>query len=163
MEELYKCAFPATAKFVSKKGGSFDDATDIFQEALVIYLEKSKTSDFVIKVSPAAYLLGISKHLWYRKFRHQLKNETLDELENISIPEEPSPNTSKLLKLLEHTGKKCLDLLRAFYFEKESVTKIGNRLGYQNAHSASVQKYKCIEKIRNTIKDKALNYEDFLE
>jgi hypothetical protein len=29
--------------------------------------------------------------------------------------------------------------------------------------SATVQKYKCMEKIRETIKDRSLVYEDFIE
>ncbi|HEY9533595.1 MAG TPA: sigma-70 family RNA polymerase sigma factor, partial [Mucilaginibacter sp.] len=37
---LYKSAFPAVAKYVSRLGGSFDETRDVFQDALVVYYEK---------------------------------------------------------------------------------------------------------------------------
>jgi DNA-directed RNA polymerase specialized sigma24 family protein len=163
LEKLYKSVFPSAAKFVSGKGGSFDDAKDIFQEALVIYLEKKTNKKFVLRDSAEVYILGIAKHLWYHKFKHDLKNTSLDEVSHISIPDDPSPSTAKLLELLENTGKRCLNLLRAYYFEKVSVTKISERFGYSSVHSASVQKFKCLEKIRNTIKEKSIRHEDFFE
>jgi len=38
--EAYEIAFPKVASFVKKLGGTFEEAKDIFQGALVIYYEK---------------------------------------------------------------------------------------------------------------------------
>lgn len=163
-EELYESAFPSVARFVSKMRGSFQEAKDIFHDALVIFYEKCQDRDFSITVSPEAYILGIAKHLWIRKF--DPRTVSLDAVESvIKIPSDyyPSPNSDKLLHLLERTGRKCMDLLRAFYYKKDPVKQIAVALGYRNEHSATVQKYKCLEKVRNTIKEKAIAYEDFLE
>lgn len=165
-EELYEKAFPPVAGFVSKMSGSFQEAKDIFHDALVIFYEKTLDRDFTITTSPEAYILGIAKHLWIRKFSRDHQQVSLDAVESaLSIPEDyyPTLNTSKLLHLLENTGRKCLDLLRAFYYKKHPVKEIAFALGYRNEHSATVQKYKCLEKMRNTIKEKAITYEDFLE
>jgi hypothetical protein len=43
------------------------------------------------------------------------------------------------------------------------MKKLMKNLGYLNEHSASVQKYKCLEKIRNIVKEKSLTYDDFTE
>lgn len=164
--ELYERAFPHTARFVSKMGGSLADAKDVFQDALVIYYEKSMQPLFITRISAEAYILGIAKHLWMRKFRQQAHKVSLSEMENsISIPEDyfPAVNDKKLLSFLESSGKKCMDLLRVFYFDKLSMTKVASALGYATHRSATVQKYKCLEKVRDTIKDKSLGYEDFLE
>ncbi len=37
--QLYQQAFPLVAKFVRNRNGSFEEAKDIFQDALVIYYE----------------------------------------------------------------------------------------------------------------------------
>jgi len=163
VEKLYESAFPATAKLVRSKGGSFDDAKDIFHEALVILLEKRNDNKFALRDSAEVYVMGIAKHLWYHKFKHDIKNGSIEKMIDIALPNDPSPSTSKLLNLLEKTGKKCLNLLHAFYFEKLSITKISDQFGYSSVHSASVQKFKCIEKIRNTIKEKSIHHEDFFE
>jgi RNA polymerase sigma factor (sigma-70 family) len=163
--ELYEAAFPSVARFVSKMNGSFDDAKDIFQDALVIFYEKTQQRDFRPAVSDQAYLLGIAKHLWIRKFNRDLKNVPLDRFEaEISLDDDVATiNEPKLLQLLESTGKKCLDLLRAFYYEKLPMRNIAKTFNYRSEHSATVQKYKCIEKIREEIKTKSVSYEDFTD
>lgn len=161
--ELYETAFPSVARFVGKMNGSFDDAKDIFQDALVLFYEKKQQRNFRPAVSDEAYLLGIAKHVWLRKFNRDRKNVSLDEFEaGISLDDQTTTiNESKLLQLLESTGKKCLDLLRAFYYEKLTMRNIAQAFNYSSEHSATVQKYKCIEKIRDEIKTKSISYEDF--
>jgi DNA-directed RNA polymerase specialized sigma24 family protein len=164
--ELYKKAFPPVATFVSKMNGSFQDAKDIFHDAMVIFYEKTEDASFVLSTSAEAYVTGIAKHLWIKKFKRDLRIISLDAVEaRIVIPEDyyPTINTNRLLQLLESAGRKCLDLLHSFYHEKLSGEEIKNRFGYKTEHSASVQKYKCIEKIRETIQQKAITYENFFE
>jgi DNA-directed RNA polymerase specialized sigma24 family protein len=164
--DLYERAFPHTARFVGKMGGSLEDAKDIFQDALVIYYEKSLQPLFITRLSAEAYILGIAKHLWIRKFRQHAQHGSLSAGEDaISIPEDyfPAVNDKKLLVFLERSGKKCMDLLRVFYYDNLSMKKVASALGYATDRSATVQKYKCLEKVRDTIKDKSLGYEDFLE
>ncbi len=163
---LYKKGFPTVAKYVSKMGGSFDEAKDIFQDALVIYYEKTVNSSIEINSNEQAYLLGIAKHLWAKKFRDDIKLVPLDSYEDEngfieSDYEQPSPN--KLMHYLETAGQKCMELLKAFYYDKLTVNTIAGLFGYSGVHSASVQKYKCLEKVRETIKEKSLAYEDFIE
>jgi RNA polymerase sigma factor (sigma-70 family) len=161
--ELYETAFPLVARFVGKMNGSFDDAKDIFQDALVLFYEKTQQRNFRPAVSDEAYILGIAKHLWIRKFNRDIKNVPPDRFEaEISLDDNAATiNESKLLQLLESTGKKCLDLLRAFYYEKLPMRNIAHLFNYRSEHSATVQKYKCIEKIREEIKTKSVSYEDF--
>jgi RNA polymerase sigma factor (sigma-70 family) len=162
--ELYETAFPSVARFISKKNGSFEDAKDIFQDALIVFYEKNQQPQFRPEVSDEAYILGIAKHLWIRKFNRDLKNVPLDDFEaGLSLNDDAMINEPKLLQLLESTGKKCLDLLRAFYYEKLPMRNIANVFNYRSEHSATVQKYKCIEKIREEIKTKAVSYEDFID
>jgi DNA-directed RNA polymerase specialized sigma24 family protein len=162
-EGLYEKAFLAFAKFASNRKTSYEDAKDIFHDAMVIYLEKSSDPGFRIHSSPEAYVVGISKHLWSRKFRRDRQQVSLDEELAISIPADffPSQKELSLLNFLERTGEKCMDLLQRFYFEKASLRDIATFLGYRTEHSAAVQKFKCIRKLRDVVKAKAIKYEDF--
>jgi RNA polymerase sigma factor (sigma-70 family) len=165
-EEMYERAFPAVASFVRQMNGSFQDAKDIFQDALIIYFERSAENGVVISVSPERYILGISKHLWSRKFKEDRMNVSLDDFETaLHIPADfyPSIRSNRILQFLEVAGSKCMDLLRSFYFEKHTLKDVSKNLGYSTEHSAAVQKYKCLEKIRESIKEKSVTYEDFFE
>ena len=162
---LYQRAFPLVAKYVSQMGGSFDEAKDVFQDALVIYYEKLATSGVVLEHSERSYILGIAKHLWAKKTRQVRRHSILDDsLAGIAVEELTAvSSTEKLLDLLYASGQKCMELLRAFYYDKQPMSKIAGLFGFSNVRSATVQKYKCLEKVRDTIKEKSLTYEDFLE
>src|SRR5687767_10507225 len=76
--ELYTTVFPGVALFVRKMGGTFDDARDVFQDALVIYYEKRARPDSEPEHQEEAYVFGIARHLWYKKFRKDLLLKPLD-------------------------------------------------------------------------------------
>jgi DNA-directed RNA polymerase specialized sigma24 family protein len=163
---LYETAFPRVAKFVSQRHGTFQDAKDIFQDALIIFYEKLSEEKLAVQGPDDAYLLGIAKHLWIRKYNQSLSNVSLNEFEAaIGIPDDffPTVESNRLITFLERTGKKCMALLQAFYYNKSSMAEIMERFGYGTIHSATVQKFKCLEKIRENVKEKSLRYEDFTE
>src|SRR5688572_16442745 len=86
---LYEDTFPKVATFIAHRGGTFDDAKDIFHDAIVIFYEKIASKEVEIKVSPDFYLVGIAKHLWIRKFKDDITKTDLDELEKqITLPED---------------------------------------------------------------------------
>jgi RNA polymerase sigma factor (sigma-70 family) len=161
--KLYKSAFPLAAKYVSKMGGSFDDAKDIFQDALVIYYEKVITGNLELRQPENAYLLGIAKNLWLKKFREGHYTLPLNDLDMDAADEaEQQPSADKLLHYLETAGKKCMEILSAFYYDKLPMKHIAGLFGYAGERSVTVQKYKCLEKVRETVKQNALTYEDFV-
>jgi len=159
---LYKSVFPSVARYISKMGGSFDEAKDIFQDALVIYYEKAVAGSFTINTSEKAYLAGIAKNLWLKKFRENSRQVAMDGFD-IEAEEEAEVSDSKLLNFLQTAGKKCMDLLRSFYYDQLPLNDIAETFGFSGTRSATVQKYKCLEKVRETVKEKSLTYEDFLD
>lgn len=164
-EQLYESTFPKVAAFVSKMNGSFEDAKDIFQDALVIFFEKTTVMGFVC-TSEEAYIMGIAKHLWVRKFQQDRQRVLFDHFEQqLNVPSDITldVNTTRLLRLLETAGKKCMDLLSAMYYDDIPLKQITRRHRYRNEHTASVQKYKCLEKVRDTVKNKSISYEQFID
>ncbi|MGN6602966.1 MAG: RNA polymerase sigma factor [Ginsengibacter sp.] len=167
-EHLYEEVFPVVADIISRKGGSFQDAKDIFQDALIIFYEKKVSRELNVKLSEEGYIVGIAKHLWNKKWKSKDKLLSLDSFEKkIRLPEDyfdvETTKTNRLLHLLEVAGKKCIELLRSIYYDKLSMNKVSQIHGFSNAHSASVQKYKCIEKIKVIVEQKSLSYEDLIE
>lgn len=161
---LYKKAFPAVAKYVSKKGGDFDQAKDIFQDALVIYYEKTIAGPISANVNEQAYLMGIAKNLWAQKFRENIKQMAIaDDAPNLTEEGDLQLCSTKLVAYLETAGQKCMDILRAFYYDNLPAEEIARLFGYSGVRSATVQKYKCMEKVRETVKERSLVYEDFIE
>jgi DNA-directed RNA polymerase specialized sigma24 family protein len=162
--QLYLDVFPMVAAFVSKRNGTLEDAQDVFQDALVVFYEKSNEAGFAAHTSREAYIMGIARHLWFRKFNAGIKLEGLDGIKDDAAPPgEADINAGRVLQLLERTGEKCLNLLHAFYYGQLPLRQISKLLGYGSERSATVQKYKCLEKIRDTIKENSVGYAHFID
>jgi DNA-directed RNA polymerase specialized sigma24 family protein len=160
---LYKSTFPAVARYVHQKGGTLDEARDIFQDALVIYYEKTVVQENTIETTNEAYIFGIARHLWSRKFKENNRIEDKEFPSHLFEEETPEPSTERITRYLEVAGKKCMALLRAFYYDKLKMREITEQFGFSGERSATVQKHKCIEKLRNEVKSRSLTHADFYE
>jgi len=161
---LYKKAFPAVARYVSRMGGSLEQAQDIFQDALVVYYEKVQAPGATVPQNEKAYLLGITKNLWSQAYKAACKNQPLDDMQaDFEAVADEQPATNKLMHYLETAGQKCMDMLRAYYYDHLPAGDIATLFGYSGLRSATVAKYKCLEKVRDKVKENSLSYADFIE
>lgn len=163
MLSIYERCFPSIARFVNQHGGTLEDAKDIFQDTLVAYYEGVVSQRIAIETSEEAYLTGIAKNLWFKRFRQE---KTMIPIDDINDQEESITSTislTRLMNYLETAGKRCLDLLRSFYYDNTTLDEITQHFKFSSPHSAAVQKYKCLEKVRDKVKEKMMSHEDFLE
>ena len=164
-ELLYEHLFPVVATSIRKKGGSYEQIKDIFQDALIIYYEKSVLDEVEIE-NTEAYITQVANYLWFKRFRESrrwVEIDNLSEQVTETVEELDKPVSGMLLKFLESAGKKCMDLLKAFYYWNNSLDEIAEEYGFSGTRSATVQKYKCLEKLRNEVKEKEMSYAHFLE
>jgi RNA polymerase sigma factor (sigma-70 family) len=160
--QLYTACFPAVAQYIRSKGGTLEETQDVFQDALLVFYEKSLSDPGAIG-SQEGYVYGAARHLWHRKYRENSRSETLYDHAAISAETDPEISDERLLRYLELAGEKCLQLLRAVYYHRFSMTDIASRFGFSGERSAAVQKHKCIERLRKEIRERSLTYTDFYE
>lgn len=155
LEKLYRDAFPHIARLLHSLGADLDTARDLFHDAMIIYLEKRRDHNLSAHASPRQYLAGIARILWFKQCRQDRRQTDIRLVEDSLTAEEaidPEKRSILLYKYLKTAGNKCLQLLQAFYYEKLSMPAIAGKFHYGSAHSATVQKYKCLEKLREKIK-----------
>ncbi|MBD8489752.1 sigma-70 family RNA polymerase sigma factor [Echinicola sp. CAU 1574] len=162
---LYQESFPDLAKYIQKRGGTLADAKDVFQDSLVIYYEQLTKEKPIANQKQQAYLFGIARHLWFKRYQQQ--SRFLNEVDGVGeglisdqIPQEPAHRD--VWQFLEQAGQKCMEMLKAFYYDRLSMEQLAGQFGYQSTRSATVQKYKCLEKVRDQVKQKSLTHEDFI-
>ena len=160
--ELYKKCFYNVARYVAKMGGSLEEAEDIFQDSLIICYEKFTSQQGETILNEKAYLLGIVKNLWLQRYKARSKDQRLNDFDIQVVPDEDFA-TNKIMYHLETAGKKCMELLKAYYYDCLPVDAIASSFGYSGKQSVTVAKYKCLEKVRETVKQKSLDYADFIE
>ncbi len=152
---VYQDTLPKVARMVHRMGGDLDTAKDIFHDAVIIYLEKKQQNTSSI-ASDQAYIMGIARILCLRRLKDDRQYVTMaSSEEDYGIPADfydPPPVAPPVITFLKNAGRKCLQLLQAFYYDKLSMSEIAHTLQYKTQHVATVQKYKCLEKIREQVK-----------
>lgn len=157
--EFYETEFSKIALLILKNSGTIEDAKDIFQDALVILMDKFTWGKLDIDgCKLGTYIYSISRNLWFEQLRKQKKENEFIDIEkyrtaNISVEYyEEEPNLYELAKkVIELLGDPCKKLLELYYFENHTWETVASIMGYSSAASARNQKYKCMEKIREQI------------
>ncbi len=161
-EQIYKQQFPIINSWLIKNGGSADDASDLFQEAMVVLFSKVQNADFTLTCAIGTYLFSISKHLWYKRLQQQQKepgrlyDNTEDDggdvgiayEEDINVHHEREAHFNQLDAALDQIGEPCRSLLQAYYHKDKSMQEIAADFGYTNPENAKTQKYKCLSRLR---------------
>lgn len=162
---LYLKVFPSVASFVRMRNGTLDDAKDIFHDALIIFYEKKVQQSVEIQLTDEAYVFGIVKHLWIKKMKGDQRVLLTETESMITLPVdiELDHASNSIVDFLQSTGQKCMNLLQAFYYDKKSLETIKSSFGFSSIRSATVQKFKCLEKVRDLVKLKSKHYEDFID
>ncbi len=163
LKTLYRDNFVPVASWIVRHGGTREDAKDVFQDALIIYYEKSRENDFEITKSPAAYIFGVARNLWRKKIRNSSETQSIGDSIEVQDAADLSADPERLLAVLQRTGNRCLELLTSFYYDQLPLDKIAETFGLSSLHSASAQKYKCLEKVRRVVQEKSMTYESFVE
>ncbi|MDZ7897723.1 MAG: sigma-70 family RNA polymerase sigma factor [Arcicella sp.] len=153
--ELYKKYFPTVQRFILNNKGTKADADDIFQDTMLILLEKLRQERFTISASMKTYIMAIAKHLWLNKIRTSYRDVELTEnhfnrlLDDIDVSiEQEKTYQDKLQGYLHKITEHCKGLIHNMFFKDSSIEQIQEQYGYSSRHNAINQKHKCIEQIR---------------
>lgn len=158
LTRLYCQGFPPVRRYIGRRGGSAQDAQDVFQDALVILYEQATGGTLVLTAAASTYLLSISRNLWHRELRRRAR------LPHEALPPEWEPAAGEEAEALaepafavrdyvEQLGEKCKSLLLSFYYFQQPLTQLAETHGYRSVRSATVQKFKCLERLRHAVRD----------
>jgi RNA polymerase sigma factor (sigma-70 family) len=156
VEALYKSHFGMIQHFVTNNNGSFDDARDIFQEAMITLYEKVQLDNFALTCQIKTYLFSICKNLWLKRLQQMGKystplsaqEETISVEEDLDRFEKKDAAFAIMDRALNSLGEPCKSLLEGYYLNKKGMQELANQFGYTNADNAKNQKYKCLMRLK---------------
>lgn len=150
---------PMVRQIVTGSGGTFEDAKDIFQEALLILIEKIDNRDFILTCRFKTFLYCVCKNLW--KLAITRKSVVTNYFYR-RIEADPEKNAEDLIdnkvyheifrKSFESLDKVSRDILR-LYWDEVPPQEIAQKLGYTYGY---VRKKKCeaqaelVERVKNS-------------
>lgn len=127
---------PMIRLLIYKAGGTPDDAKDIFQDGLIIMIEKIDRDDFVLTCKFKTFLYSVCRNLWLsvlekRRAAANYLNRKLDEEITIDFAEEYDNKVYQdlILNIYESLDPVCQQILK-LYWEEYSPKEIAEKLGY---------------------------------
>jgi RNA polymerase sigma factor (sigma-70 family) len=165
LQYIYKQYYYNINYFIRKNQGSEDDASDIFQEAIIIIYRKIKDNDLIFeKSSFKGYLFSVCRFLWLKQLeKRRIEKEKLND----SLPYQEDLYDDNLNELVEKNERyglyqkhfstlstDCQKLMQLF-FEKVSLKDIAKVMGYKSEKYAKKRKFKCKELLISRIKQDA--------
>ncbi|MCY7423236.1 MAG: RNA polymerase sigma factor [Chitinophagaceae bacterium] len=155
-ETIYKENYNMVQAFILNNNGSYDDARDIFQEAMIVLYENAKNESFVLTCKITTYVYSVCRRLWLKRLQHNNRfssqieslEETVAVEEDLEIQERRNADFAIMERALGSLGAPCKSLLEAYYLQKKDMTEIADTFGYTNADNAKNQKYKCLMRLK---------------
>ncbi len=153
--EMYKKYFGMVSYYVVNNNGRLDDAEDIFQDTMMVLLEKLRQDNFVLTATLKTYIMAIAKNLWLKRLRTTYAKLQFTDLCDIGFLaqisqtiEQDSTYWEKLQIYLTKITSHCKGLIHDMFFKEKTIAQIQEEYGYSAKHNAQNQKYKCMEQIR---------------
>jgi RNA polymerase sigma factor (sigma-70 family) len=147
--------------FMRKMNNDFDLIKDIYQDAVIVLFEKTKDPDFKLTCSIQTYINSICRNQMLNKFKENSRfisktddfepsindwhEEFDEEKENRLILVENALNN------LKEKGEKCFEILKRFFYERQSMDKIALEMDYTNGDNVKNQKSRCQKKLKELV------------
>ncbi|MBX2931297.1 MAG: sigma-70 family RNA polymerase sigma factor [Chitinophagaceae bacterium] len=153
---IYKDNFNTILSFIINNNGSYDDARDIFQEAIITLYEKAQSESFALTCKINTYIYSICRRLWLKRL-HQVDKfnkpingfeDTIQVEEDMEIHEKRNMDFAMMERAMNSLGEPCRSLIESFYIKKISMQTLAKQFGYTNADNAKTQKYKCLIRLK---------------
>ncbi len=156
---LYDKNLRMIMKYVNQNSGNEADAVEIFQDAIVIFWEKARHTDFILKSKISTYLYGIVKNIWLQELARRKRLTNLEVVQNNpghskSIDEsiEEVELTEIVKRCMKELSPLCQKILSAFYYEEQSMQQISSSLNLANENVAKTKKYQCKKELESLVK-----------
>ena len=151
-----------------------EDIEDIFQESLIVLMQKVKSGSIVISREGAlfSYLVQIGKLTACNLIRKRkditsedvvtISDNLHKEYEDISVDEKQKSQDEFLDRVFDSLPSDCKTLLKHFYWGRKPMDRIASVLGMRNADSVKTKKNKCMNKFKD-IAAKLIESDEFAE
>ncbi len=146
---MYDNFLPEVIGFIKNKGGTEQDAKDVFQETIMALFKQAKAGKLELRVHLRTYFIAICKNQWYKAIRNNHRTDSM-------IPDfDPSDLDQNLINELERAEKFRLihshlkkmspsnRAILSMHLQKYSTKEIAKALNFSAAY---VKKRKYLSK-----------------
>jgi RNA polymerase sigma factor (sigma-70 family) len=167
---LYQYVHDAFVPLAMQRGGSYDEALDVLNDCLAVFLQKVRDQSFTYQPNAriTTYLYSVCFNQWHnyvdkRSKRREVPFDSLDirgypiqpgerPIRQFTVDsdsyEEATEQLTRLTTAMSTLRDDCRNLLTWFYVNDCSLREIASRLNLTEA-SATVKRFKCAKYLRD--------------
>ena len=152
---LYKKVYPLVENYIVRRSGRKEDASDVFQDALLLFYKQVIKNTFDPKYKVFGYLFRLSLNQWLNKIKKDNKMQPMESLPDI-YGEEMQLNKEVLFvknqpnilqSMFTDIGEKCIELLTYTIYSDLLMEDIMIRMGFVSESAVKMQQHRCKKKL----------------
>jgi len=154
---LYKTYERPLKGYIRKQGGSPDDADDLIQEVMLVFLRQVQAGRFEQRddADLRSYLIGIARKKWLKKIESETRRK---ERQHQFVMGNSGPETPDVIvaeadyqawawERFQKLGDVCRQILTAFYRDEQSLDEIAIQFDLGTVGAVKMRKFRCIQKL----------------
>ena len=157
--QLYRDHYKSIMSMVLKNSGAQEDASDVFQDAIVVLHKNAQKEEFSLNCKIGTYLYSVARNVWLKKLKKNKRITHISETEKEFIP--ISEDNVEILNKMEEKnllyshiqklGEDCRKVLKFFYFDGMRLDEIASQMGYKSAEVAKNKKFRCFHALKKSL------------
>ena len=160
IKHLYRSQFNITTAYIKQNNGNDEDAEDIFQEVILVFIEMVKKDKFRGESSISTFLYSLTRNIWLNELKKRARSKLRDEKfeQQKSTTDMDTSHyiiyreiKTELMQLVHGLGETCKKILLAFYFDNLGMKEIVQATDYENEQVVRNKKYKCLKQLEQMI------------
>lgn len=159
---IYNIYYDDAVSFYQTLGGNHEDAEDLFPFVVLNFFEKYNLGKYMRSenASLKTYLFAIMKFQFYKKLRdtkevyvsefltNAAENDT--DFDDLYLEEEFEIKKKEILKnCMNQLNENCNKIIKMYYYDRFSMIKIAQLLGYGTEKVAKTTKNRCMNKLKD--------------
>lgn len=153
---LYRQYYGVLENYILQNSGSSDDAADIIQEVMLIFVQMISEGKFRAESSIKSFLYSICRNLWITELRkrkssaarHEKYEESTEKVDSdVSESIAKTESLKYIMGLFQELGDKCKQILQLFYYEELPMKEICEKLDFSSEQVLRNKKYKCLKSL----------------
>jgi len=157
---LYRSQFLKASVYMKQNSGSQEDAEDIFQDVIVSFIQLVQKDKFRGDSSIGTFIYVLVRNTWLNELKKRKRSKLREEkFENTQEKSEAGAGEfiinreikNQIVELIESLGENCKKILLAFYYDNLPMQEILANLHYENEQVVRNKKYKCLQKLQQTL------------
>jgi RNA polymerase sigma factor (sigma-70 family) len=172
IQYLYQAYFDNLTHFVRINKGGQEDAEDIFQEMVLVFIDLVQREKFRGESSIKTFLYAITRNLWLNELKKRNRMLLRDTEYYTGSPEaeqdiyasiEANEIRRQIFHVMDQLGEVCKRILVYFYYDNLSMKEILERLHYESEQVVRNRKYKCMKQLEELLDGNAQMKNSFKE